>query len=77
MSQTELQDPATGMSLTRDPSDPRFYTEANRRAYLDIHRECPIYWVDARFTQPFWNVCRHDLIRDVGNNVEAFTTVCT
>jgi cytochrome P450 len=74
MSQTELQDPATGMSLTRDPSDPRFYTEANRQAYLDIHRECPIYWVDARFTQPFWNVCRHDLIRDVGNNVEAFTT---
>ncbi|TAM73407.1 cytochrome P450 [Mycobacterium sp.] len=74
MSQTEIQDPEMGLRLTRDASDPRFYMEANRQAYLGIHRDCPIYWVDARYTQPFWNVCRHDLIREVGNDVEAFTT---
>jgi cholest-4-en-3-one 26-monooxygenase len=64
----------TGSGLTRDASDPHFYTEANREAYLHIHAEDPVYWVDARYTQPFWNVCRHDLIREIGQNVELFTT---
>ena len=60
--------------LTLDASDPRFYTEANRPAYLQIHADDPVYWVDAEHTQPFWNVCRHDLIREVGKNVDLFTT---
>jgi cytochrome P450 len=61
-------------TLTRDASDPRFYSEDNRQAYLDIHRDDPVYWVEAAHTQPFWNVCRHDLIREVGQDVELFTT---
>lgn len=63
------------MSVTTlDASDPLFYTEANRATYLRIHRDDPVYWVDAEYTQPFWNVCRHDLIREVGQNGELFTT---
>jgi cytochrome P450 len=60
--------------LTLDASDSRFYAEANRPAYLQIHAEDPVYWIDAEHTQPFWNVCRHDLIREVGKRVELFTT---
>ena len=65
---------AAGADLTMDASDPHFYTEANREAYLEIHADDPVYWVDARYTQPFWNVCRHDLIREVGQQGELFTT---
>ena len=72
---THAAPPAVGTGgLTRDASDPGFYTEANREAFLLIHAEDPVYWVDARYTQPFWNVCRHDLIREVGQNGELFTT---
>jgi cytochrome P450 len=60
--------------MTLDASDPRFYEERNRPAYLDIHAADPVYRVDAAHSTPFWNVCRHDLIRDVGKNVELFTT---
>jgi cytochrome P450 len=60
--------------MTFDASDPAFYAEANRPAFLEIHASDPVYWVDAQFTQPFWNVCRHDLIREVGKDVERFTT---
>jgi cytochrome P450 len=60
--------------LTLDASDPRFYAESNRPAFLQIHADDPVYWVQAEHTQPFWNVCRHDLIREVGKNVELFTT---
>jgi cytochrome P450 len=59
---------------TLDASDPCFYTEANRPAYLQIHATDPVYWVAAEHTQPFWNVCRHDLIREVGQDGEVFTT---
>ena len=59
---------------TRDASNPRFYAEANREIYLQIHAEDPVYWVEASHTQPFWNVCRADLIREIGQNVELFTT---
>jgi cytochrome P450 len=72
-----MPEPATTVTphdLTLDASDPRFYAEANRPAYLKIHADAPMYWVDAEHTQPFWNVCRHDLIREVGKNVELFTT---
>jgi cytochrome P450 len=60
--------------LTLDASDPRFYTEQNRPAYLQIHATDPVYWVEAEHTQSFWNVCRHDLIREVGQDGELFTT---
>lgn len=60
--------------LTLDASDPRFYMEANRPAYLEIHAGDPVYWVEAEHTQPFWNVCNHELIREVGKNAELFTT---
>jgi cytochrome P450 len=60
--------------LTLDASDPRFYTEANRPAYLAIHASSPVYRVEAEFTQPFLNVCSHALIREVGKDVERYTT---
>lgn len=60
--------------MTLDASDPAFYAETNRPSYLRIHRDDPVYWVQARHTQPFWNVCRHDLIREVGQDGELFTT---
>lgn len=60
--------------ITRDASDPAFYAEPNRTTYLGIHAEDPVYWVDAQYTQPFWNVCRHDLIRQIGQDGELFTT---
>jgi cytochrome P450 len=60
--------------LTLDASDPRFYEESNRETYLRIHAEHPIYRVDAAFAKPFWNVCTHQLIREVGKNVDLFTT---
>jgi cholest-4-en-3-one 26-monooxygenase len=61
-------------TLTFDASDPRFYAEGNREAFLKIHETDPVYKVDAAHAVPFWNVCRHDLIREVGKNVELFTT---
>jgi cytochrome P450 len=64
----------TAEGLTLDASDPRFYAAANRPAYLQIHSDDPVYWVEAAHTQSFWNVCRHDLIREIGKNVELFTT---
>lgn len=57
-----------------DASDPRFYEEANRPAYLEIHARDPVYLVDAKYSKPFWNVCTHAEIREVGKNVELFTT---
>jgi cytochrome P450 len=60
--------------LTLDASDPRFYDEANRPAYLEIHAADPVYLVDAAYAEPFWNVCRHDLIREVGKQPVLFTT---
>ena len=60
--------------MTKDASDPRFYQASNRPAFLEIHAGDPVYYVEARFTQPFWNVCSHDLIRDVGKDAELFTT---
>jgi cytochrome P450 len=60
--------------LTLDASDPRFYEERNRPAFLRIHAEHSMYKVDAAFAKPFWNVCTHELIREVGKNVELFTT---
>jgi cytochrome P450 len=60
--------------LIVDASDPRFYSESNRAAYLRIHATDPVYWVNAAHTQPFWNVCSHDLIRQVGQDCELFTT---
>ena len=64
----------TTHELTLDASDPRFYDEANRPAYLQIHAEHPVYRVDAAYAKPFWNVCTHALVREVGKNVELFTT---
>jgi cytochrome P450 len=64
----------TAAGTTVDASDPLFYTEANRPAYLHIHADDPVYWVEAEYTQPFWNVCRHELIRQVGQDGELFTT---
>jgi cytochrome P450 len=60
--------------FTLDASEPRFYDEANRPAYLQIHAEYPVYRVDAAHAKPFWNVCTHALIREVGKDVELFTT---
>jgi cytochrome P450 len=60
--------------MTVDASDPCFYEEANRDAYLQIHATDPVYWVDARYSMPFWNVCCHDLIRQVAVDSELFTT---
>lgn len=59
---------------TLDASDPGFYAESNRPTFLQIHHTDPVYWVDAKHTQPFWNVCRHDLIREIGQDSELFTT---
>jgi cholest-4-en-3-one 26-monooxygenase len=64
----------TARGATLDASDPLFYAETNRPTYLRIHRDDPVYWVEAEHTQPFWNVCRHDLIRQVGQDGELFTT---
>jgi cytochrome P450 len=60
--------------LTLDASDPRFYEAANRPAFLRIHAEHPVYKVDAEFAKPFWNVCTHELIREVAKQAELFTT---
>jgi cytochrome P450 len=60
--------------LTFDASDPRFYSEGNRPAFLRIHAGPPVYRVEAEFSQPFWNVCTHELIRDVGKRAELFAT---
>lgn len=60
--------------VTLDASDPGFYAESNRPTFLQIHRSDPVYWVDAKHTQPFWNVCHHDLIREIGQDCELFTT---
>ncbi|HZZ50380.1 MAG TPA: cytochrome P450 [Pseudonocardia sp.] len=57
-----------------DASDPGFYVESNRPTFLAIHRDNPIDWVEAEHTQPFWNVCRHDLIREIGSDGELFNT---
>lgn len=57
-----------------DASDPRFYAEDNRATYLRIHETDPVYWVEAEHTQPFWNVCRHEEIREVGSDGDLFTT---
>jgi cytochrome P450 len=72
MSEVIAPNPSEGLTL--DASDPRFYAGANRPAFLQIHADDPVYWVQAEHTQPFWNVCRHDLIREIGKNVELFTT---
>ncbi|SKX96321.1 cytochrome P450 [Mycobacteroides abscessus subsp. bolletii] len=69
---TETRVPHTTGIL--DASDPGFYAESNRPTFVDIHRVDPVYWVDARYTQPFWNVCRGDLIRQIGQDSELFTT---
>jgi cytochrome P450 len=61
-------------SLTFDASDPRFYEEANRPAFLEIHAADPLYRVEAAYAKPFWNVCSHTLIREVGKNVDLYTT---
>lgn len=66
--------PTTAAGVTLDASDPRFYSAENRSAHLQIHATDPVYWVEAAHTQPFWNVCRHDLIRDIGQDCELFTT---
>lgn len=69
------EDSASGRQFhTLDASNPRFYDEANRKTYLRIHAEHPIYRVDAAFSEPFWNVCTHELIREVGKRAELFTT---
>jgi cytochrome P450 len=60
--------------MTLDASDPRFYEEANREAFLRIHAEHPVYRVQAEFAKPFWNVCTHTLIREVGTHAELFST---
>jgi cytochrome P450 len=62
------------LDLTLDASDPRFYEERNREAFIRIHGEHPVYWVEAEFSKPFWNVCTHALIREVGRDVELFST---
>src|SRR4051794_22812160 len=59
--------------MTFDASDPAFYAAANRPAFLEIHAADPVYWVEAEHSQPFWNVCRHDHIRTVGQNPEVYT----
>jgi cytochrome P450 len=64
----------TAVGATLDASDPGFYAESNRPTFLQIHRNDPVYWVDAKHTQPFWNVCRHDLIRDIGQDSDLFST---
>jgi cytochrome P450 len=61
-------------SLTLDASDPRFYEEPNRPAYLQIHAEHPVYKVDAAHSDPFWNVCTHELIREVGQDTDLYTS---
>jgi cytochrome P450 len=60
--------------FTRDASDPGFYDRRNRRVLAQLAAEAPVHHVDAEFTQPFWNVCRHDEIREVGKRVDRFTT---
>ena len=65
---------STAVGAILDASDPSFYAETNRPTFLQIHRTDPVYWVDAQHTQPFWNVCRHDLIREIGQDSELFTT---
>lgn len=60
--------------LTLDASDPAFYNEQNRDAYLWIHEHAPVYWCDARHTNSFWNVCTHEDIRIVATNPHLFTT---
>jgi cholest-4-en-3-one 26-monooxygenase len=57
-----------------DASDPGFYAEPNRPTFLRIHRTDPVYWVDAKYTEPFWNVCCHKLIREIGQDSDLFTT---
>jgi len=61
-------------SLTLDASDPRFYEEPNRPAFLKIHAEHPIYRVGAAYTDDFWNVCSHELIREVGQDTDLYTS---
>ncbi len=61
-------------SLTLDASNPRFYEEPNREAYLRIHAEHPIYKVDAEYSDPFWNVCTHELIKKVGVDTDLYTS---
>jgi cytochrome P450 len=70
----EASTSSTAVGTTLDASDPGFYAESNRPTFLQIHRTDPVYWVDAKHTQPFWNVCRHDLIREIGQDSELFTT---
>ena len=45
----------------------------NGYGYLDLDRRHQ-FRVDAAYTKPFWNVCTHELIREVGKDVELFTT---
>lgn len=59
---------------TLDASDPGFYAESNRSTFVHIHRTHPVYWVDAKYTEPFWNVCCHNLIREIGQDSDLFTT---
>jgi cytochrome P450 len=64
----------TTESLTLDASDPRFYEEPNRPAFLQIHAEHPIYRVDAEYSDPFWNVCSHELIKEVGQDTDLYSS---
>ena len=50
-------------AFTLDASDPMFYAQPNAAdAYAWIHEHCPVYWCEAKYTEPFWNVCRDDLV---------------
>jgi cytochrome P450 len=60
--------------LTLDASDARFYQEENWAAYLCIHSTDPVYRVDAQFSRPFWNVCKHEYCKQVGMDLDLFST---
>jgi hypothetical protein len=46
------------LPFTLDASDPAFYAQDNySEAFNWIHANAPVYFCDAVYSEPFWNVC--------------------
>ena len=63
------------LPFTLDASDPAFYAQDNYAEAFDwIHANAPVYYCDAVYSEPFWNVCDDAEIKVVGRDPDKFTS---
>lgn len=75
MSTRPLEREADQLPFTLDASDPQFYAQANcKQAFSWIHEHGPVYYCDAQYTEPFWNVCNLAEIKAIGSDPDRFTS---